>query len=79
MERIGIVLILAGLIAKCFNEGRTKIGRSELGGMLERDFPKNGWGHSLTEWLEEACKLVPGAKIEVVPAGTRNRIFVVQA
>ena len=75
MERIGIVYILAGLIAKCFNEGKTKIGRTELGGMLERDFPKYGFGFGLTDWLKEACNLVPGA--QVVTEG--NRIFVVKA
>jgi len=74
MERIGIVYILAGLIAKCFLEGKTKIGRTELGGMLERDFPKNGFGFDLTDWITEACNLVPGAK--VVPEG--SRIYVVK-
>jgi hypothetical protein len=74
MERIGIVYILAGLIAKCFLQGKTKIGRTELGGMLERDFPKNGVGFDLTDWITEACGLVPGAK--VVPEG--NRIYVVK-
>jgi hypothetical protein len=74
MEKIGIVYILAGLIAKCFNESKFKIGRTELGGMLERDFPKNGVGFELTDWIRAACELVPGAK--VVPEG--NRIFVIK-
>jgi hypothetical protein len=74
MERIGIVYILAGLIAKCFNEGKTKVNRSRFGEMLERDFPKYGVGFELTTWLTEACDLVPGAKI--VREG--NRIFVIK-
>ena len=75
MEHIGRVYILAGLIAKAFKAGNYKIGRTELGGQLERDFPQNGWGHKLTNWLEEACSLVPGAK--VITEG--NRVFVVKA
>ena len=75
MEQIGITYILAGLIVKCFIDGKTKIGRTELGGMLENFFPKNGWGHNLTKWLEQACNHVPGAKI----LKENNRVFVVKA
>jgi len=75
MKRIGIVHILAGLIVKLFLEGKTKIGRTELGGMLENHFPKNGFGHKLTDWITEACTKVPGT--QVIREG--KHVFVVKA
>lgn len=74
MNERDIVFYLAAIIGKLFSEGQTKINRTPLGGLLERDFPKYGVGINLTKWLEAACAIRGDAK--VVPQG--NRIFVVK-
>ena len=71
MKELATITRLASEISKNRMNGLTKQSRTLLGGQLESFIQYKGYGHKLTKFLIEACKLIPGASVYKDPVSKR--------
>lgn len=74
---LDIQLIVAILLIKQ-NQGATVVTRPDMGALKERISPDNGAGFDLSDAMEAAANLVPGAefKFDLGPNGKRTNVRV---